>query len=152
MVDIAGARVLADFELIETFKDADPYLVLLGLDWAMDMGGIINLKKRSMVFESEGTRVIVPLDPAEGTRYTKHVHTKEELDHIYKITAQDEDRVNPTDEGMLYWEKDSECFSDSNQELENWQSRMHEVSALRSLQTVRNFRRISTIERTLPCQ
>ena len=96
--------------------------------------------------------VVVPLDPAEGTWYTEHVHTKEELDHIYKITAQDEDRVNPMDEGMLYWEKDSECLSDSDEELQNWQIWLHEDSALRSLQTVRNFRRISTIEITLPCQ
>lgn len=45
MVDIAGARVLADFELIEIVEDADPYPPLLGLDWEMDLGGIINLKK-----------------------------------------------------------------------------------------------------------
>ena len=53
---------------------------------------------------------------------------------------------------MLCSEKDSECFSDSDEELENWQGRLHEVSVLRSLQTIRNFCRISTIERTLPCQ
>ena len=117
----------------------------------MEMGGIINLKKRSMVFESGGTRVVVPLDPAEGAWYSEPVHTKEELDHIYKITAQDEDWFNPTDEGMLCWEKDSECLSDSNEEMENWHSRLHEVSALHSLQTVKIFRRISTMERTLPC-
>ena len=81
------------------------------------MGGIINLNKRSMVFESGGTCVRVPLDPAEGTWYTEPVHTKEELDHIYKIIVQDEDRVSPTDEGMLCWEKDSECFSESNEEM-----------------------------------
>ena len=45
MVDIARARVVADFEVIEIVEDADPYPVLLGLDWEMDMGGIINLKK-----------------------------------------------------------------------------------------------------------
>ena len=45
MVDIAGARVLAEFEVIEIVEDVDPYPALLGLDWAMDMGGIINLKK-----------------------------------------------------------------------------------------------------------
>ena len=32
MVDIAGARVLVDFEVIEIVEDADPYPVLLGLD------------------------------------------------------------------------------------------------------------------------
>lgn len=66
VVDIAGVKVRANFEVIQTVEDADPYPVLLGLDWAIDMGGIINLKKRSMVFKNNGTRVIVPLDPAEG--------------------------------------------------------------------------------------
>ena len=103
-----------------------------------------------MVFKSTSTRVIAPLDLVEGARYTEPVHMKEELDHIYKITAQDEDRVNPMDQGMLYWEKDIECFSDSDEELENWQRRFHEVLVLRSLQTIRNFHRISTTERTLP--
>ena len=88
-------------------------------------------------------RVVVPLDPAEGTGYTEPVHLKEELDHIYKIIAKDEDQVNPTDEGMLCWENDSECFSDSDEELDNMQCRLHEVSTLRSLHTIRNFCRIS---------
>ena len=51
------------------------------------MGGVINLKKRSMVFESKGTRVIVPLDPVEGVRYTEPAYEKEELDHIYILTV-----------------------------------------------------------------
>ena len=122
MVDIAGVRVLANFEVIEIMEDADPYPVLLGLDWAIDMGGVINLKKHSMVFGRKGTCVIVPLDPTEGVWYTKPAYEEEELDHIYKLTVQDEDQVNPTDEGMLYWEKDSECFSNSYEELENWQA------------------------------
>jgi len=50
MVDIAGVKAYADFYVIQIVEDADPYPVLLGLDWAIDMGGIINLKKRSMVF------------------------------------------------------------------------------------------------------
>ena len=57
MVDIAGVKVWADFELIQIVEDADPYPMLLGLEWAIDMRGIINLKKGSMVFENNGTRV-----------------------------------------------------------------------------------------------
>ena len=101
MVDIAGVRVLVDFEVIEIMDDEDPYPALLGLDWAIDMGGVINLKKCSMVFESKGTWVIVPLDPAEGAQYIEPAYEEEELDHIYKLTVQDEDWVNPMDEGML---------------------------------------------------
>ena len=152
MVDIVGVWAITDFEVIEIVEYADPYPALLGLDWAIDMGGVINLKRHTMVFENKGTRVIVPLDPAEGPQFTEPTYEKEELDHIYKITAQDEDQVNPTYEGMLCWEKDNESFSDFDEELENWQGRLHEVSTLRSLWTIRNFCCISTTERTSPYQ
>ena len=66
MVDIVGVKVQADFEVIQIKEYVDPYPTIIGLDWAIDMGGIINLKKQSMVFENNGTRLIVPLDPAEG--------------------------------------------------------------------------------------
>ena len=39
MVDIAGVKFLVDFEVIEIVEDVDPYPTLLGLDWAIDMGG-----------------------------------------------------------------------------------------------------------------
>ena len=84
-------------------EDVDPYPALLILDWAIDMGGVINLKKHSMVFDNKGTHVIVPLDPTEGARYTEPAYEEEEIDHIYKLTTWDEYRVNPTDEGVLYW-------------------------------------------------
>ena len=83
--------------------DADPYTALLGLDWAIDMGGIINLKRRIMIFEIEGTRVIVPLDPAGGERYTDPIWEEEDFDHIYKLTGWDNDWINPTADGMLCW-------------------------------------------------
>ena len=45
MVDTEGASVLVDFEMIEIFYDNNPYPVLLGIVWATDMNGVINLKK-----------------------------------------------------------------------------------------------------------
>ena len=42
-VDIEGENTLADFEVIEI--DSNPYPVLLGINWATDMNGVINLKK-----------------------------------------------------------------------------------------------------------
>ena len=51
MVNIEGVKVMADFEVINVFDDIDPYLALLGLDWAIDINGVINLKKRRMEFE-----------------------------------------------------------------------------------------------------
>jgi len=70
MVDIKGASVLADFEVIEIVDDKNPYLALLGIDWATDMNGVINLKKRKMIFEKKSLCVVVPLDLAEGSCYT----------------------------------------------------------------------------------
>ena len=50
IVDIEGASVLEDFEVIEIVDDSNPYPALLGIDWATDMNGVINLKKRKMIF------------------------------------------------------------------------------------------------------
>ena len=44
-IDIEGASTLVDFEVIEIVDDSNPYLALLGIDWATDMNGVINLKK-----------------------------------------------------------------------------------------------------------
>jgi len=72
--------------VIEIVDDNNPYPMLLGIDWATDMNGVINLKKRKMVFEKKSLYVVVPLDPAEGARYTEPVHnddSDDELDFIY---------------------------------------------------------------------
>lgn len=53
--------------------DSNPYLVLLRIDWEFDMNAVINLKKHNMTFVNNELRVIVPLDLAEGARYTKPV-------------------------------------------------------------------------------
>lgn len=36
-IDIKGASMVADFEVIEIVDDSNPYPVLLGIDWAIDM-------------------------------------------------------------------------------------------------------------------
>ena len=42
MVDIEGARMLEDFEVIEMVDENNPYTMLLGIDWAIDMNGVIS--------------------------------------------------------------------------------------------------------------
>ena len=73
-IDIEGASMLADFQVIEIVGDSNPYPMLLGMDWAIDMNGVINLKKKKMIFEKKSLCVIVPLDPAEGSCYTEQVY------------------------------------------------------------------------------
>ena len=72
-VDIDGVSTLVDFEVIEIIDDSNPYLSLLGIEWALNNDAVINLKTRQMTFEGKGLRVIVPLDPSQGERYTKLV-------------------------------------------------------------------------------
>ena len=103
-----------------------------------------------MVFENNGTRVIVPLDLVEGNRYTKPVHDEEDVVHIYKLTARDEYWIKPMVDGLLCWENDSECFFDSDGEIENWKNQLYDVSALQCLRVTKNFRCISSKVRDLP--
>ena len=104
--------------MIEIVDDKNHYPVMLGIDWVTDMNGVINLKKRKMIFEKKSLRVVVPLDPSEGARYTKVV-CHDEMDCIYKITVQHHDWVNPTMDGRILWERDSSCTSDSDEEVKH---------------------------------
>lgn len=67
-------------------------LTLLRIDWATDMNGVINIKKRKMVFKKKSLCVVVPLDLVEGSCYTELVcdyHSDDDLDYIYKITVRE---------------------------------------------------------------
>jgi hypothetical protein len=47
--------------------------MLLGIDWAFNNSTVVDLKKWLMTFERDGLRVIEPLDPDEGPRYTNPI-------------------------------------------------------------------------------
>ena len=102
-VDIDGPSVLADFEVIEIVDDSNSYPVLLGIDGAIDMDTVINLKEWNMTFERKLLRVVVRLDHAEGENYNElvcdFVESGDDLDHIYKITMQNEEWINLTADG-----------------------------------------------------
>lgn len=105
--------------------DSNLYPALLGIDWATDMNGVINIKRQKMIFEKNSLRVVVPLDPAEGARYTEPVRNEDsdnELDCIYQITAQDQDWVNLIEDDRISWERDRSCTSKSNEKFERWKN------------------------------
>jgi len=90
-VDIEGACALEDFKVIEIFDDNNPYPALLGINWATHMNGVINLKKRKMIFEKKSLRVVVPLDLTERSCYIELVRDYDidnDVDCIYKITRE----------------------------------------------------------------
>jgi len=81
-MDIEGASALAYFEVIEIVDDRNPYPPLLGIDYSTDMNQVINLKKRKMIFEKKSLRVVIPLDPPEGSRYMEPVRDYESNDDL----------------------------------------------------------------------
>jgi hypothetical protein len=57
-----------------------------------------------MLFDTETSCVITPLDPNEGNRYSEMVDEDARssvIDNIYKITKGKEDYVNPMEYGEL---------------------------------------------------
>ena len=80
-----------------------------------------------MTFENRDIRFIAPMDPQEGSWYIEPI--KDEVgrgwDHAYNIS---EDYIHPTIDGELGWRSASYASSDSDDTLENWQNRLHEVS------------------------
>jgi hypothetical protein len=107
--------MFADFEVIEIVDDSYPYITLLGIDWDFNNSIVVDLKKRRMMFEGDGLRVIAPLDPDEGHRYIEPIREEDcayELENIYKLTARKKDYINPTTDGNLSWRSESACSSD----------------------------------------
>lgn len=120
-MDIEGASTQTDFEVIEIVDDNNPYPTFLGIDWATDMKGVINLKKQKMILKKKSLHVVIPLNSVEGECYIEPMHddgSDDEMDCIYKITSWDQEWVNPTIDGRVSWEHMSSCLSDSDEEEE----------------------------------
>jgi hypothetical protein len=78
-VDIDRVRTFSNFELIEIVDDSCPYPVLLGIDWDFNNSTVVDLKKRRMKFEGDVLRVIRPIDPDEGRKYTEPIREEDLL-------------------------------------------------------------------------
>ena len=129
-MDIDGVRSLVDFEVIEIIDDSNPFLALLGIDWAFDNLVVTNLKKKQMTFEGHIIRIITPLDPSMGPHYTEPIRAKEEakeIDDFYKLTTTQDSYINPTVDGTLSWHYASSYTSYLEEGLENWKNRMNEI-------------------------
>lgn len=98
--------------------------------------------------------MVVPLDPAEGPRYTESVCDYEEsdddFDHIYKIKAWDQHGINPTTDGQIAWDQECSGISDSDEQLEHWYNRLYEVSVLRYNMMTKSLNCVSSEVRNLP--
>ena len=72
------------------------------------------------------------------------------LENIYNITTLKEDYINPTADGNLSWRCARSCTSKSEEALENWKNRLHEVSMRRCARITKYVQRVGTQSRPLP--
>ena len=83
------------------------------------------------------------MDPQEGQRYIEPV--KEEVgrswDHAYNIS---QDYIHPTIDGEIGQHSASSMSSDSEDALENWQNRLHEVSFRKCELITQSLRHVAT--------
>ena len=152
-VDIDGVHSFADFKVIEIIGDSKLYPALLGIDWVIDNMAIIDLKRRQMIFEDVQIQVIAPLDPFQGPRYIEPIWAEEEarnMESLYQMTTNQNDYINLTVEGKISWWCDISCALDSDVGLENWQNRLHEVSARRCAYLTKSLQWIGTEINEIP--
>ena len=143
VVNVEGMKTYADFDIIEVVGGGGSYLVLLEIGWANDSMEFINFKKRVMTFENQDISVIAPMDSQEGRRYIEPI--KDEVGrgwgHTYNIS---EDYIHHTTDGELKWCNSSSTSSDSDDDLENWQNRLHEMSFRKCGLVMQSLCRVAT--------
>jgi hypothetical protein len=112
-----------------------------------------DLKKRRMEFEGNGLKVIAPIEPNEGRRYTETIREEDrtyKIENIYKLTTRQHDYINPTTDGNLSWRSESACSSNLEEALENWQNRMYEVSTRQCVRLTKSVHWIGTKISNIP--
>lgn len=122
-VDIEGVSAPDNFEVKNIFDDSNLYPTLLGINWAIDMNEVINLKKKKISFDRKLLWVVVWLEPAEGLRYTELVRNYEESDddlyQIYKIITRDQESINLMADGRIAWDQECSCTSNLDEYLKH---------------------------------
>ena len=96
----------ADFEVIDTVDDMNPYPALPRIDQAIDNQPVSKFKKIILSFEDKELWVVTLIDPLEVKIYVEQVNSKgqeEYLDNIYNISSIMGDYVNPKANGDLSW-------------------------------------------------
>jgi len=69
-VDLDGIKTMEYFKDIEIMGEKDPYPSLLGIDRAYENYVFIDINKEIVIFEVDGMKLTLPLDPYQGPRYT----------------------------------------------------------------------------------
>jgi len=111
--------------------DRDPYLVLLGIDWAYYNYVVIDLKRDTMTFEVDGIKVVQPLDMYVVPWYTKQIEKNmegEDLDQLYiVIVGRTTEYINPMIDGLVSWRSIQLADGDLELGFDSWQWGAYEI-------------------------
>jgi hypothetical protein len=152
-INVAGVKTLVDFEEIEIMVDKDPYPSLLGIYWAYEIYVLIDLNKDTVKFEEYGIKLVQPLDPYVGPKYTEPMNNDmkgEDLDQLYTVTiGTREYYINPIADGLLSWISIHSVNEDSELAFDSWKQGSYEIFSRRCA-TVRENRWIGSKAREHP--
>ena len=62
-----GITITTNFKVIEPKEGSKSYLALVGRPWARKMKANISSEKYRIKLKGQGKKIIIPLDPKEGT-------------------------------------------------------------------------------------
>ena len=96
-----GITVTTDFKVIEPKEGSKSYPTLVGRPWARKMKANISVEKDRIKLKCQGKKIIIPLNPKEGTPWEEPNDTEEKVRQLYKVIQSDYDLVEPNDQGEL---------------------------------------------------
>ena len=98
---IMGIAVTTNFKVIEPKGGRKSYPALVSRSWERKMKANISLEKDRIKLKGQGKKIIIPLDPKEGTPWEELDDIEEKVKQLYKVIQSDYDLVEPNDQGEL---------------------------------------------------
>ena len=89
----------------------------------------ISLEKDRIKLKGQGKKIIIPLDPKEGTPWEELDDTEDKVKQLYKVIQSNYDLVEPNDQGKLDLGSLTSIIRNSNTDLYDWQLEKYESYA-----------------------
>ena len=121
--------VTTDFKVIEPKEGIKSYPTLVSWPWARKMKANISLEKDRIKIKGQGKKIIIPLDPKEGTPWEEPDDIEDKVRQLYKVIQSNYDLVEPNNQGELDLGSPTSIGQNSDADLYNWQLEKYESYA-----------------------
>ena len=89
----------------------------------------ISLEKDRIKIKGQGKKIIIPLDPKEGTPWEEPDDIEDKVRQLYKVIQSNYDLVEPNNQGELDLGSPTSIGQNSDADLYNWQLEKYESYA-----------------------